>query len=425
MKTSNRSAISDPWISPSSTGRGHAGEERVEDERAGVGLDQAVGHGRLQLAQAPVAEDEVQEPLGGKADVGGRRIVGPRSVGHDSLEAALLEAEPKRPGVQVDDDLAGVADRGRPRQPVLQHGPHRGEGAGRIGHADVEAVAAGATARQPGGGAAAGRMAVGYEEPDAPSRAVGVAPGPGVEVDEDGGRRRQPALARRQLEGPDRGAAVAEHRGVGHEADRNASRRGRPLDDEEFPTRERAGAVGQLVAPGGLVPHTAQSVPQPVGVDPGQERQVGEGRGAQRDLGRRVGNLGRRPPDRHRREVEGVGVAELAVVPGDPPDHLPEVADGLTPTVDLGELLPDEAPPPVGRVGGHQLRLSDGDHDARVRPVLRDQQHRRDDAAGGGVLDDHDVVLGPEPAAAGSRRAPASTRARGRRAGRLRLASRR
>ena len=117
----------------------------------------------------------------------------------------------------------------------------------------------------------------------------------------------------------------------------------------------------------------------------------------QRDLGRGVGDLPRRPPDGHRREVEGVRIAELAVVPGDPADHLPEVAEGLAPAVDVRELLADETPPPVGRGGADQLRLADGHDNASVRPVLGDQQHRRDDPAGGGVLDDDDVVLGPEP----------------------------
>ena len=165
-------------------------------ERAGVRLEQAVGDGRLQLGEAPVAEDEVQEPLGGEADVGGRRASG---RGPSATTASRRPSSKRRrsvPGVQVDDHLAGVADRGRPRQPVLQHRPHRGEGASRIGHADVEAVAARATAGQPGGGAAAGGMALRHEEPDAPARAVGVAPGPGLEVEEDGRRRGQPALAR-------------------------------------------------------------------------------------------------------------------------------------------------------------------------------------------------------------------------------------
>ena len=96
------------------------------------------------------------------------------------------------------------------------------------------------------------------------------------------------------------------------------------------------------------------------------------------------------------RQIERVAVAELAVVPRDPADELPQMPRRSAPIVDHFELRSHQPAAAVIRVGGDQLRLADLHRHARVRPHLRDQEERRDDAARGNVLHHHHVAVSPE-----------------------------
>ena len=219
---------------------------------------------------------------------------------------------------------------------------------------------------------------------------------PVEQVSHHGRGRSEPALAGLQLARSHRHQTVDEAAPVRHVADRvHPGRAG--LDDEQLACLEAPGPASQLEGePLHTTHRTEGDATGSLCFDAGQERDIGGCRRPQRQIGR--SRRRRRPGRDHRsgRQIDPVDVAELAVVPGDPADHLPEVSSGAAPRVDHRELGPYQATTTVTGVSGDQLRLTDGHRHPSVRPRLRDQEQRRHDPAGGRVFDDGDVTFGAE-----------------------------
>ena len=85
-------------------------------------------------------------------------------------------------------------------------------------------------------------------------------------------------------------------------------------------------------------------------------------------------------------------IAELAVIPGDPGDELQFLPSFHAPLVNDIELLADQAAASVIGVGGDQLRTTDTELDAPIRPDLVDQAKAGNDLTGGGVFNDGEIV---------------------------------
>ena len=183
---------------------------------------------------------------------------------------------------------------------------------------------------------------------------------------------------------------------MGHIADRCRPRDGR-LDDQNLSGDQASSAASQLQGESiSAAPRPQRGAARCLGLDRGQDPDVSSRRRPDRErrLWRR--SLRAQPEHGAGRQIECVAVAELAVVPGDPADELPELPGRPAPVVDHVELRSHESPTAVVRMRGDQLGLADLHRHTRVGPHLWDQEERRDDAARGGVLDHGHIAVRSE-----------------------------